>query len=150
MIILSACLAGVDCRYDGGHNLQPFFHKLWKDGKALLVCPESLGGLCIPRPPAEIAGGDGHDVLAGHAGVKNKLGVDITKEFLHGAEKVLQLAQKHRITMAILKERSPSCGSVRIYDGTFSRVTKEGMGVTAALLQQNGIKVFSEENHLDF
>ncbi|HBS57754.1 MAG: DUF523 domain-containing protein [Bacillota bacterium] len=147
MIMLSACLAGVDCRYDGGHNLRPHYKQLWQDGRAILVCPESLGGLCIPRPPAEITGGDGHDVLAGHARVKNRQGTDITEAFLHGAEKVLQLAKKHRVTAALLKERSPSCGATRIYDGTFSGAIRYGMGVTAALLQQNGIAVYSEENH---
>lgn len=150
MIILSACLAGVDCRYNGGHNLHPYCKKLMDEGKAVLVCPETLGGLHIPRPPAEIVGGNGDDVLAGQAFVKDKLGTDVTKAFIKGAQEVLLLAKKHGATVAVLKERSPSCGGTMIYNGTFSSIVKSGAGVTAALLKQNNIKVFSEENYPDF
>lgn len=130
--------------------MRPCCKQLWDEGKAILVCPENLGGLHIPRPPAEIVGGDGYDVLTRRAFVKDKLGTDVTEAFLKGAQEVSLLARQHGISMAILKERSPSCGGVKIYDGTFSGTVKPGVGVTAALLKQNGIKVFSEENYPGF
>jgi len=114
-------------------------------GKALPVCPEKLGGLPMPRPPAEIQGGDGRDVLEGRARVVNREGMDVTPAFTAGARATLELARRHGIRIAILKERSPSCGSTAIYDGSFSGQTRSGQGVTAALLRSHGVKVFNEE-----
>ncbi len=116
-----------------------------KEGKAIPVCPEQLGGLPTPRNPAEIVGGDGDDVLDGKARVIDLEGNDVTRQFLAGAEQALQLAQKVGATVAILKENSPSCGSSHVYDGSFSGNKKPGVGVTAALFRRNGIRVESEK-----
>ena len=104
-----------------------------------------MGGLDTPRPPAEIVGGSGADVIRGTCSVCSKVGADVTTEFLRGAEKALSLAKEHRVQYAVLKESSPSCGSHTIYDGTFSGVKRAGEGVTAALLRAHGITVYSEK-----
>jgi uncharacterized protein YbbK (DUF523 family) len=114
-------------------------------GDVLSLCPEVLGGLPTPRPPAEIQGGDGDDVLEGQARVMNTEGRDITTEFLAGAQKVLRVAHRWGIKVAILKARSPSCGVGQIHDGSFSGRLVKGDGVTAALLKREGIIVRSEE-----
>ena len=101
--------------------------------------------LPIPRPPVEIQNGSGEDVLNGKACVKDKTGLDVTREFLSGAQKALQIAKKKGANYAILKARSPSCGCGEIYDGTFSGGKKCGNGVAAELLMQHGIKVYTEE-----
>ncbi|QGP92559.1 hypothetical protein MGLY_19420 [Neomoorella glycerini] len=143
-ILVSACLAGEKCKYSGGHNLVPPIAELVRRGKAVPVCPEALGGLTIPRPPAEIRGGDGYDVLAGRARVLDKEGQDVTAAFLRGAAATLAKAREIAAELVVLKEKSPSCGSKLIYDGTFSGTARPGTGVTAALLQQHGFKVISE------
>ncbi|MGF7086482.1 uncharacterized protein YbbK (DUF523 family) [Kroppenstedtia sanguinis] len=143
--IVSACFAGVHCRYDKKHNLIEEIRKLVQEGKAIPVCPEQMGGLSTPRNPAEIVGGDGDDVLEGKAKVIDNRGNDVTQQFVEGAQEALAMAQSVGATEAILKERSPSCGSCRIYDGTFSKSKKAGRGVTAALLRRHGIRVVSEE-----
>ncbi|MCK4452122.1 MAG: DUF523 domain-containing protein, partial [Anaerolineae bacterium] len=107
--------------------------------------PEVAGGLPTPRPPAEIQGGDGGDVLEGRARVVNIEGKDVTAEFLAGARKALRVAQRWDIKEAILKARSPSCGVGPIYDGSFSGRLVEGDGVTAALLEREGIIVRNED-----
>ncbi|MFC4076767.1 DUF523 domain-containing protein [Salinithrix halophila] len=145
MKIVSGCFAGIHCTYKKGHNRVGEIQRLVKEGRALPVCPEQLGGLPTPRPPAEIIGGDGEDVLDGKAKVIDNTGKDVTPEFLAGAREVLDMARSVGATEAILKERSPSCGSCMIYDGTFSGVKKPGLGVTAALLRRHGIRVTSEE-----
>jgi uncharacterized protein YbbK (DUF523 family) len=145
MLIVSACLAGCHCRYDGG-TIQEDHLDLLKNGKAIPVCPEQLGGLSTPRNPAEIVGGDGFDVLDGKARVIDNQGNDVTKEFLSGAQQALQLAKKVGATSAILKENSPSCGSSFRYDGSFSGKKVKGMGVTAALFTRHGIRVTSEDS----
>ncbi len=99
----------------------------------------------VPRPPAEIRGGDGAAVLEGKARVIEIDGRDATEEYLRGAHKALQVARRNGVAVAVLKARSPSCGKGPIYDGTFTCSLKPGMGVTAALLTQNGIPVFDEE-----
>ena len=109
-------------------------------------CPEIAGGLPTPRAGAEIVGGEGIDVIRGKARLINENGKDVTNQFIKGAKNTLKVAKMHHATMAILKQGSPSCGSRFIYDGSFSGKTIPGKGVTAALLEQNGIKVFSEEN----
>ncbi|WP_027364474.1 DUF523 domain-containing protein [Desulfotruncus alcoholivorax] len=148
MIIISACLAGEKCRYTGDGFDFPELRKLVDDGKALPVCPEVLGGLPTPREPNEIVGGCGYDVLDGKARVLTSSGSDKTEEFIRGAGRVLHKALVNDVKTAILKERSPSCGSNVIYDGSFSGKKTPGCGCTAALLIRNGISVFSEENYM--
>ncbi|TEU17402.1 MAG: DUF523 domain-containing protein [Anaerolineales bacterium] len=143
--LVSACLLGIYTRYDGGCCPVPQLIQLAARGLAVPVCPEVAGGLPIPRPPAEIVGGDGLAVLDGRARVLTIEGEDVTEAFLAGARQALETAQRLGIRQAVLKEDSPSCGSRRIYDGTFSGRTVSGQGVAAALLQRNGITVLSEE-----
>lgn len=145
MIIISACLIGCNCRYDEKNNLYPHLAKLVQEGKAIPVCPEQLGGLPTPRPPAEIVGGEGKDVLTGKARVIDVNGNDVTAQFVKGARETLKIAQLIGATSAILKQRSPSCGSEEIYDGSFNKKRIKGRGVTAALLMENGIKVMDED-----
>lgn len=144
-ILVSACLAGCECRFDGAANTEDAIARLVADGRAVMVCPEEEGGLGTPRPPAEIVGGDGHDVLAGRAKVMTDRGEDVTEAYLRGAEKALVAARESGATTAVLKARSPSCGKGVIYDGSFTRSSRMGDGVTAALLQRNGIEVISDE-----
>ncbi|MCD3352034.1 DUF523 domain-containing protein [Clostridium botulinum D/C] len=145
MIVISACLCGIDCKYSGGNNLNPKALKLLKKGKAILVCPEQMGGLGTPRTPCEIMGGEGEDVLNGEAKVISKEGVDCTKEFLKGAYKALKIAKEVNAKKAIFKSKSPSCGFGKIYDGNFSGNKIDGNGVTSALFLKNGIKIVTEE-----
>lgn len=145
MIIVSACLCGINTRYDGKSNLNEKVMKLLKEGKAVLVCPEQLGGLSTPRPPHEIAHGTGAQVLYGDAKVISIEGRDGTLEFIKGAEETLKIAKEVNANIAILKAKSPSCGKGKIYDGSFSGKKIDGNGVTAELLIRNGITVYSEE-----
>lgn len=145
-ILISACLLGQSVRYDG--RSCPFECpriSLWQ-AKGLLVpvCPEMDGGLPVPRPPAEITPGGGPGVWAGTARVKTRE-IDVTDFFIKGAQAALDKAVACGIKTALLKQKSPSCGSCRIYDGSFSRSLVDGMGVTTALLRQNGIMVFGED-----
>ena len=146
LVLVSACLAGCACRYDGQANPNDEVARLVAEGRAVQVCPEEDGGLPTPRPPAEIVGGDGHDVLAGRAKVMTKAGQDVTQIYIEGADRALEAARAAGATRAILKSRSPSCGKGVIYDGTFSRTTTTGDGVTAALLAQNGIELRTESD----
>lgn len=146
MIIVSACLAGLNCKYDGGNNLDTRVRNLVARGLAIPVCPEQLGGDPTPRDPVELDGSSGEDVINGNGCPKSSSGVDKKDCFIKGANEVLNLAKIVGARSAILKERSPSCGSTIIYDGTFTGQKRAGRGVTTALLEQNGIKVFSEEN----
>jgi uncharacterized protein YbbK (DUF523 family) len=148
MILVSACLAGLDVKYNGSHNLNEKIKKWFDEKKAIPICPEVLGGLSIPREPAEIVGGEGGDVLDGHAKVITNNGIDVTEQFIKGANETLKIALDLNATMVILKERSPSCGSSMIYSGEFNGNKKRGTGVTAALLKRNGIQVLSEENFM--
>ena len=147
MILISACLAGLEVRYNGTHCKNEALLDLIKTSNVMSVCPEVLGGLLTPREPAEIVGGDGQAVLDGTAKVISMTGQDVTDNFIKGAYATLKRAQELNVSMIILKENSPSCGSSMIYDGTFSGSKVVGNGVTAALLKRNGIKVFSEENY---
>ncbi|MCL6612712.1 MAG: DUF523 domain-containing protein [Peptococcaceae bacterium] len=149
MILVSACLAGILCKYNGTYNNVPEIIQLVDRGLAIPVCPEVLGGGSVPREPNEIVGGDGYAVLDGKARVMTPSGVDCTGLFVRGAEKVLEIAEKNNVRVAVLKERSPSCGSSLIYDGTFSGRKIRGCGVTAAILRKAGIEVCSEENFSD-
>ena len=136
MIIVSACLAGYRCRYDGKLTPDSEIVDLVKSGKALPVCPEMLGGLPCPRVPSERTA-DGERVVT-------KEGTDVTEAFRRGADETLRLAQLYGCTRAILKARSPSCGKGTVYDGTFSGTLREGDGVTAELLMKHGITVESK------
>lgn len=147
MIIVSACLAGVHCKYNGGTNLNPALLTYLQEQHWVPVCPEQLGGLTTPRSPAEIQAGNGEMVLQGEARVKTADGRDVTGAFVLGAEETLRIVQLVGATEAILKEGSPSCGSCRIYDGTFGGQRIAGMGVTAALLQKHGVTVRSEDSY---
>lgn len=140
-VLVSACLAGFPCRYDGKSQPHPEVMRLIAAGLAIPICPEQLGGLPTPRSAAEIIGGDGHDVLAGKARVMNVADEDVTEQFVRGAEIVADLAQLCGATVAILQERSPSCGTSKVYDGSFSRQLRPGQGVTAAKLAQLGLEV---------
>jgi len=144
--LVSACLLGVCTRYDGGCCPVPRLIQLAARGLAVPICPEMAGGLPVPRPPAEIVGGDGQAVLDRQARVLTIDGEDVTEAFLSGARQVLETMQRLGIRQAVLKDDSPSCGCRRIYDGTFSGHKVSGQGVTAALLQRNGITVLSEED----
>ncbi|MEW6524551.1 MAG: DUF523 domain-containing protein [Bacillota bacterium] len=144
MILISACLAGCKCRYDGRSNPHLVAIQLVEQGLALPVCPEQLGGLKTPRPPAEIAGGHGGDVLDQKARVVNKDGTDVTWEFVRGAWECLRLAKLTRAKLAVLKSQSPSCSVEEVHDGTFSGQVRPGPGVTTALLQQHGFEVLDE------
>lgn len=150
MILVSACLCGVNCKYDGGNNINERVLKLFREGKAVLVCPEQLGGQITPRPAHEIVNGTGADVLDGKCRVLGPEGDDdVTEEFIKGAKETLNIAKECGAKVAILKARSPSCGCGRIYDGTFSGNKVLGNGVTAELLERNGIKVYSEEDEFE-
>lgn len=135
-ILVSACLYGYCCKYDGGNNIlkSPVFQILKNTGRLVPVCPEELGGLSTPRIPSEIKDGK----------VINKEGEDVTAFFEKGAEKTLEIARKEGVRVAILKQGSPSCGSKRICDGTFSGEKIPGEGITALKLIENGIPVFDE------
>ena len=146
-ILVSRCLLGEPVRYDGREK--PLGHHLlreWEE-RGLLVpaCPELLGGLGVPRAPAQIVGGSGEDVLAGRARVITGHGEDVTQAFVRGAEAARALAEEHGCAFALLKEKSPSCGVRWIYDGTFSDALRPGRGVVAAMLRAAGLRVFSEE-----
>ncbi len=145
LLLVSACLVGIPCRYDGGSCPLAHLQALAAQGGVLPVCPEAAGGLSTPRPPAEIHGSDGSDVLDGQAQVVDIEGKDVTAEFLAGAQRTLRVAQRWGIQEAILKARSPSCGVGQIHDGSFSSRLVEGDGVTAALLKREGVMVKSEE-----
>ncbi|MFT3706918.1 MAG: DUF523 domain-containing protein [Archangium sp.] len=135
-VLVSACLLGDPVRYDGGNKAvrHPVLEKWLAEGRIVRACPELLGGLGVPRPPAEKVG----------ARVMTNGGVDVTAEFSRGAAAALSIAREHGIQIAVLKENSPSCGSATINDGTFSKTRLAGEGVTTTLLRANGVQVFSE------
>lgn len=144
-ILVSSCLVGLPVRYNGttmAANAEII--KRWhSEGRLVHACPELSAGFPVPRPPAEIRHGDGGFVLVGSARVFEVTGRDVTDAYLHGARGVLALAKKFDIALAVLSDGSPSCGSTFIYSGDFSGRTKQGRGVTAAMLEDNGIRVFS-------
>ncbi len=144
-ILVSACLAGRACRFDGSDEKDDRLARLVASGRAVLVCPEEDGGLATPRPPAEIVGGDGNDVLDGRARVVTREGVDVTDAYLEGAHAALEAARRAGARTVVLKARSPACGRGCVYDGSFTRRLRPGDGVTAALLRRNGIEVVTDE-----
>ncbi|MEY8350689.1 DUF523 domain-containing protein [Bacillus cereus] len=146
MIVVSACLAGIACRYDGNDNLIAKIEELLQKEETVLICPEVLGGLPTPRPSAEIIGGNGDDVLDGKAKVVDKDGNDVTGAFVQGAYKALKEIKDLNPEYIVLKERSPSCGSSTIYTGEFNGNKQDGYGVTTALFRRHGFTVISEED----
>lgn len=148
-MLVSACLTGQKIRYDGGCNRieNDRLFELANQSRIIAVCPETAGGLPVPRAPAEIIGpGGGEAVLNKRARVYTIEGRDVTRYFLAGAEIALSIAIENRIKVALLKEISPSCGVTAIYDGTFTRARIKGSGVTAALLKRNGVTVLDESD----
>ncbi len=145
-LLVSACLLGEPVRYDGrGRDLENAgLNALLKQERVIAFCPEVAGGLGIPRDAAEIQARDGYAVLDSGSKVKTVKGDDVTEHFLHGARQALALCRRHQIEVAVLTELSPSCGSSQIYDGSFSRSLNQGVGVTTALLRQQGISVFNQ------
>ena len=135
-ILVSACLLGENCKYSGGNNRNEKLLAFLKNHEVIPICPEVLGGLPTPRPPAEITGGE----------VINRDGVSVDREYRLGAQKALEIAHSHQADLAILQSRSPSCGVKEIYDGTFSGRKIPGQGVTAQLLAQNGFAVMDVED----
>ena len=140
-IAMSGCLLGIPCRYDGHGKFNEKALKLFAQNKVLIVCPEIFGGLATPRPACELVGGDGFDVLDGKAKVCDKDGKDFTKEFIDGAHKALKSIKELGIEKVYLKSKSPSCGTSRVHNGTFSGTLHKGSGVFSALLQREGINI---------
>lgn len=133
-ILVSACLMGVGCRYDGKSNQLPQLEQLMKQHTCIPVCPEIFGGLPTPRVPAERQGSK----------IMTQDGQDVTQQFVRGTAEVLRLADLYHCKAALLKERSPSCGSGQIYDGTFTKTLTEGDGLTAEMLKRKDIAVYGE------
>lgn len=135
-ILVSACLLGKNCKYNGGNNLNQGVLDFIEGHEVIGVCPEQLGGLSTPRLPAEIVDGV----------VTNKEGVSVDAEFRKGAQSALAAALENKVDLAILQSRSPSCGVKEIYDGSFSGKKIQGQGVFAKLLSARGIKVLDAED----
>ena len=137
-VLISSCLLGIECRYDGGHNLAEEILEKAQALQFIPVCPEQLGGLSTPRAPSNIVKGDGRDVLAGSARVINSLQEDVTDAFIKGARETLRIARITGAKKAFLKNNSPSCG---LYTTYCEKEIGYGLGVTAALLQSSGIEI---------
>jgi uncharacterized protein YbbK (DUF523 family) len=148
MIMVSSCLAGLCSKYNGGDNLNKDIERLVREGRAIVVCPEQMGGCPTPRNPCEIASNKtGQDVLDGNAKVIDSKGQECTEKFLWGAVETLKLAKLFNIEFAVLKANSPSCGCGKVYDGSFGGRLINGNGVAAQMLINNGYKVFTEEDY---
>lgn len=143
--LISACLLGIKCRWDGKDNQNDRALDLIKKEILIPVCPEQLGGLSTPRARQEIQGGTGKEVLERRAKVITDIGEDVTSQFITGAEEMLKVARLYRVKEFIGKSLSPSCSCSKIYDGTFSGKSIKGRGVTAELLMRNGIRIKEEE-----
>ena len=141
-IIISACLLGFCCRYDGSHSLCPGLLSFVDSHPFIPFCPEQQGGLSTPRPPADIREGDGRDVLAGRARLINDKGTDVTEAFKKGAQEAYRLAEMAEAVIAIMKKGSPSCGLQTTYCESPSGT---GIGVTAALFESHNIKMVELE-----
>ena len=137
-VMVSACLLGENCKYNGGNNLNPDLLRLLSGHTVIPVCPEVLGGLPVPRIPAEIVNG----------AVVNREGISVDDAFRRGAEKALELAAAERPDLVILQSRSPSCGAGQIYDGTFSGTLVRGKGVFAEMAVNAGFRVMDAEDAL--
>ena len=147
-LLISACLLGVACNHEGRGSPRAVVDELARHYRLVPVCPEVLGGLPTPRAAAELRGGDGADVVVGtgNARVVNVEGDDVTAAYRRGAEAAVAVARAVGAERAVLKARSPSCGSAAVYDGSFSRRLVPGRGVTAAALAAAGLEVGSEED----
>lgn len=146
-ILISACLLGRPVRYNGSDKLvESGLIDLWrKQGRIVALCPEVAAGFPTPRPPAEIEPGkQGDDVLAGEARIHEQTGADVTSQFRRGADIALATARSHDCRFALLTDGSPSCGTSFVYSGQFDGTPRPGKGVVAALLSENGIEVFAE------
>ncbi len=133
-VLVSACLLGLNCKYSGGNNRDPAVIAFCEGREVIPVCPETAGGLPVPRVPAEMLNGE----------IRSRDGRDLTEAFREGARLCLEKCRGRAVTCAVLKARSPSCGVGRIYDGTFTGTLIPGDGVFAALLKARGIPVFTE------
>ncbi|EYT82291.1 hypothetical protein CF54_14220 [Streptomyces sp. Tu 6176] len=140
-ILVSACLRGVPCRFDGRHKASAALAEAVAGREVVPFCPEVAGGLATPRRPAELVGGDGHDVLDGTARIVDDTGQDVTEQFVAGARRALAVARRTGCGEALLMPRSPSCGRGTVHDGSFTGELVPGDGVTAALLERAGITV---------
>lgn len=140
MIGISKCLCGYDCTYRGDSNRIEALELIDKKGEAVLICPEVLGGLSIPRDPAEIVS---EELLC----VETVNGKNVTKEYVEGAQRALDILKAYDIDYVILKSRSPSCGLNHIYDGTFSHRVIDADGIFVRLLKKEGYKIYAEENY---
>jgi uncharacterized protein YbbK (DUF523 family) len=145
-VLVSACLLGEKVRYNGAAATagSPILTRWLAENRVVPFCPEVAGGLGVPRPAAELQHGTAADVLEGRAFVRTASGDDVTGAFVAGARGALERARREGARVAVLKDGSPSCASSYLYDGSFSGVRRPGAGVTADLLQRNGIRVFSE------
>ena len=139
-IMVSACLLGDNCKYDGHNNLNNDLKKYLEKYEVIKICPEVMGGLTIPRVPAEIK----NDYVI------TKDGMNVTDNYIKGAEHALKLAIDNNIKIAILKKNSPSCGYGFIYDGTFTHTKRHGNGITANLLKEKGIVILNEDNYKEY
>lgn len=146
-ILISGCIAGEPCRYNGTPARQQLDKKIinYLKFNPILVCPEQLGGLTTPRDKAEIINNDGLGVIEGNAEVKTENGRNVTSQYIAGAKKTLEIAQDANVKLFITQRKSPSCSAMMIYDGTFTRTNKEGLGVTTALLKKHEIDVIEAE-----
>ncbi len=142
MIFVSACLAGINCKYSGGNNFNQKIFEMVKEGKAIPICPEQLGGLETPRNPAEIKNIDGVQHV-----IDNQ-GNDLTKKFELGAKEVLRFAKQLGVEKVILQPRSPSCGVGKIYSGNFDGKLVKGNGILTELCKQEGIETINSEDIL--
>jgi uncharacterized protein YbbK (DUF523 family) len=146
MILVSSCLAGINCNYKGESKPNDIIINLIKTGGAIPICPEQLGGLTTPRSGARITSGNGKDVLAGKSKLITDNSQDVTEQYLKGANETLKIIKDFGIRAVILKQGSPSCGKGKTQGGRDSRELVLGDGVTIALLKTHGIKVYSEED----
>ena len=135
-ILVSSCILGENTKYNGKNNYHPLIEEIKEKYNIVKVCPEEMGGLSTPRNPSEIIGDK----------VVSSTGVDVTNEFVSGANIAVELVKKYNIKLAIMKDGSPSCGSLKIYDGTFSGTKIDGMGIAIRMLKELGVKVYTEEN----
>lgn len=135
-VAVSACLLGENCKYNGGNNYNKKLVNFVESYEVIAMCPEVIGGLVIPRPPAEIVNGL----------VRQKNGISVDNEFKKGAQKALNIIKKNKIGLVILQSRSPSCGVNNVYDGSFTGRLIEGKGVFARILEENNIEVIDVED----
>ncbi|MFP4521884.1 MAG: DUF523 domain-containing protein [Fibrobacterota bacterium] len=140
-LFVSPCLMGVKCRYNSASKKSSAVLDFTKDCRTFSVCPETDSGLTVPRPPSEIQGGDGYNVINGKSRITDDTGKDLTEYFIRGARKALDICLLNGVTTAILKDKSAACGVNVVYDGTFSGKLVEGCGVLTALLRKHGINI---------